>query len=184
MRCTAGLLILPLVWAAAGCTGGSGDHTEAVSGRDLTTAAAADVSEGAVASDLELGRAQALPETRQVPASEPAPEASGDEASVAAAPAPAPALVSFTDGIDLASEPVMIDASLPVLGAGAGTLLRPGVTVAAVGNPVDLFKPTNTGDSPWPEAQAGEFPTVNRNGMGLVIGSGGGGHCPAPIGLY
>ena len=116
-------------------------------------------------------------------ASKPAP-ATGGAAESSESYAPVPALVSFTDGIDLASEPQVIDASLPVLGAGSGTLLRPGITVASAGNPIELFRPTRAGDSPWPEAHTGEYAIVSRDGMGLVIGrGGGGGHCPAP-GLF
>jgi hypothetical protein len=163
-----------------GCADGNpGDQLTVDAGRDLTTAIA-DVSDSAVVSDLELGRIKDL-----TVAVEPAPDAAGAGAeSVSLAPVMAPVLVSFTDGLELASEPRMINASLPVLGAGSGTLLRPGVTVAAAGNPIDLFRPTRVGDSPWPEARTGEYAIVSRDGMGLVIGrGGGGGHCPAP-GLF
>ncbi len=172
MRRIASLLVLPLAWYAMGCAdGGAGDDQAAGSGRDLTTVNS-DIGGDGVISDLELGRTDAPPETPI--------KVAAVESSESHAPEPAPALVAFTDGIDLASEPRMIDASLPILGAGSGTLLRPGVTVAAAGNPIDLFRPTRAGESPWPEARTGEFPTVSRDGMGLVIGRGGGGHCPAP----
>lgn len=178
------VLVLPLAWYAMGCADGkAGGDQGADSGRDLTTVNS-DIGGDGVASDLELGRTDAPPETPVTVAVEPAPETSGTAGSSdSKVREPAPALVSFIDGIDLASEPRMIDASLPILGAGSGTLLRPGVTVAAAGNPIDLFRPTRAGESPWPEARTGEFPTVSRDGMGLVIGRGGGGHCPAP-GLY
>ncbi len=178
------VLLLPLAWYAMGCAEGkAGDDRAADSGRDLTTVNS-DIGGDGVASDLELGRTDAPPETPVTVAVEPAPEMSGTAgSSESEAPAPAPALVSFTDGIDLASEPTIIDGSLPILGAGSGTLLRPGVTIAAAGNPIELFRPTRAGESPWPEARTGEFATVSRDGIGLVIGRGGGGHCPAP-GLY
>jgi len=172
------MLVLPLAWYAMGCADENpGDESTVDAGRDLTTATA-DVVDGAVVSDLELGRTEAL-----AVATAPAPDASGDaEESEALVPDMAPALVSFTDGLEWGTEPIMIDASLPVLGAGSGTMLRPGVTVAAMGNPVELFRPTQAGESQWPEASTGEFPTVGRDGMGLVVGRGSGGHCPAPRG--
>ncbi len=185
MRRIASVLVLPLAWYAMGCGDGrAGDDQAAGSGRDLTTVNA-DIGGDGVISDLELGRTDAPAETPVTVASKPAQATGGAaESSESHAPEPAPALVRFTDGIDLASEPQMIDASLPVLGAGSGTLLRPGITVAAAGNPIDLFRPTRVGDSPWPEARTGEYATVSRDGMGLVIGRGsGGGHCPAP-GLF
>ena len=169
------MLVLPLAWYAMGCADGRVGDDRAGSERDLTTVNS-DIGGDGVISDLELGRTDAPPETPVTPAAA--------ESSESHAPEPVPALVRFTDGIDLASEPRMIDGSLPVLGAGSGTLLRPGITVAAAGNPIELFRPTRVGDSPWPEAQTGEWVTVNRDGLGLVIGRGsGGGHCPAP-GLY
>ena len=178
MRRIAIVLVLPLAWYAMGCTdGNSGDESTAEAVRDLTTATAG-VIDSAFVSDLELGRAEALSV-----AAAPAPDASGAaEESVALVPVMAPALVSFTDGLEWGSEPIMIDASLPILGAGSGTMLRPGVTVAAMGNPVELFRPTQAGESQWPEARTGEFPAVNRNGIGLAVGGGSGGHCPAPRG--
>ena len=184
MRRITSVLVLPLAWYAMGCADGNvGDDRAADSGRDLTTVNS-DIGGDGVVSDLELGRTDAPPETPVMVAAEPAPETSGTAGSAESeVPEPVPALVSFTDGIDLASEPRMIDGSLAVLGAGLGTLLRRGVTVAAGGNPIDLFRPTREGESPWPEARTGEFATVSRDGMGLVIGRGGGGHCPAP-GLY
>ena len=177
MRRITSVLLLPLVWYAMGCADGTPGDEPVDAGRDLTTAAA-EVDDAAVVSDLELGRTEAL-----TVAAEPAPDASGTaQESVALVPVMAPALVRFTDGIEWGSKPVMINASLPVLGAGSGTMLRPGVTVAAVGNPVELFRPTQTGESQWPAASAGEFPTVGRDGMGLAVGRGSGGHCPAPRG--
>lgn len=159
-----------------GCADGkAGDDQAAGSSRDLTTVNS-DIGGDGVTSDLELGRTEAPPETPI--------KVAAAESSESQAPEAAPALVAFTDGIDLASEPRMIDASLPILGAGSGTLLRPGITVASAGNPIELFRPTRAGDSPWPEARTGEWLAVNRDGLGLVIGRGsGGGHCPAP-GLY
>jgi len=176
------VLVLPLAWYAMGCADGkAGDEQAADSGRDLTTLSS-DIDGEGVVSDLELGRADALPEMPFTVAAEPAPETNGSAESESQVREPAPASVAFTDGIDLASEPQMIDASLPVLGAGSGTMLRPGVTVAAVGNPVELIRPTQVGQSQWPEARTGEFPAVSRNGIGLAVGGGSGGHCPAPRG--
>ncbi len=185
MRRIASVLVLPLAWYAMGCSDGrAGDDQAAGSGRDLTTVKS-DIGGDGVISDLELGRTDAPAETPVTVASKPAQATGGAaESSESHAPEPVPALVRFTDGIDLSSEPQMIHASHPVLGAGSGTLLRPGITVAAAGNPIDLFRPTRVGDSPWPEARTGEYATVSRDGMGLVIGRGrGGGHCPAP-GLF
>ena len=185
MRRITRVLVLPLAWYAMACAdGNTGDDQAADSGRDLTTVNS-DIGGDGVVSDLELGRTDAPPETPVTVAVEPAPEMSGTAgSSESEVREPAPALVSFTDGLDLASEPRMIDASLPILGAGSGTLLRPGVTVAAAGNPIELFRPTRAGESRWPEASTSEFPTVSRDGMGLVIGRGrGGGHCPAPRGI-
>jgi len=172
------MLVLPLAWYAMGCSDGdSGDESTVGAVRDLTTATA-DLADSSVVSDLELGRTEAL-----TMAAAPSPDASGiAEESMALVPVMAPALVSFTDGLEWGSQPIMIDASLPVLGAGSGTMLRPGVTVAAVGNPVELFRPTQTGESQWPEARTGEFPSVSRDGIGLAVGGGSGGHCPAPRG--
>ena len=180
MRRITSVLVLLLAWYAMGCAdGNTGDDLTADAGRDLTTATAG-VSDSAVVSDLELGRIETL-----TVAAQPAPEVSGAaEESEALVPVMAPVLVSFTDGFEWSSEPtrIMADVSLPVLGAGSGTMLRSGVTVAAMGNPVELFVPTQAGESQWPEASTGEFRTVSRDGMGLVIGEGSGGHCPAPRG--
>jgi len=182
VRRIASLWVLPLAWYAIGCSDGTpGDDQAADSGRDLTTLNS-DIDGDGVVSDLELGRIDAPPETPFIVAADPAPATSETAESESPVTEPAPALVAFTDGIDLASEPLILDASLPVLGAGSGTLLRPGVTVAAVGNPVELFRPTQAGESQWPEAHTGEFPTVSRTGIGLAVGGGSGGHCPAPRG--
>lgn len=183
MRRITSVLVLPLAWYAMGCADSkAGDGQAADSGRDLTTVNS-DIGGDGVVSDLELGRTDAPPETPVTVALEPAPEMSGTAgSSESEVREPVPALVWFTDGIDLASDPQMIDGSLPVLGAGSGTLLRPGVTVASAGNPIELFRPTRAGESPWPEARTGEFPTVSRDGNGLVIGRGHGA-CPAPRGI-
>ena len=174
MRRTLGLLVLPLAWFAVGCVDGGVGDEGAGAGRDLMTMTA-EFDEGAVASDLELGRTTAAPEAAFTAGPVPAPEA------VSEITQPVQVLVVFTDGLDLASEPQVIEASLPILGAGSGTMLRPGATVVAMGDPMDLFQPTERGDSPWPEARPGEFPAVDRDGISLVVGRGGhGGRCPAP----
>ena len=186
MRRIGSLMALPLAWYALGCgTAGSGDPANemADSSRDLTSLNS-ELNEDVVVSDLELGRNKAPVETSFTAGLYPAfaTEAPAVDAEVEA-PVPAPALVSFIDGLDLAGSPTIITASLPIMGAGAGTLLRPGVTVASIGEPMQLFRPVSRGDSPWPEAQAGQFASVDRNGTGMVFGvgiSGGGGHCPRP----
>ncbi len=183
MRRIAGLMVLPLAWYALGCgDAGSGDPADGMadSNRDLTSLNS-DLDDEAVVSDLELGRTNAPVETNVTAAASPAPATGAPPPAAQEAPVPAPALVSFTDGLDLASEPKIFTASLPIMGAGAGTLLQPGVTVASIGQPMRLFKPVARGNSPWPEALAGEYPSVDRSGTGLVIGrGGGGGHCPRP----
>ena len=181
MRRIAGLMVLPLAWYALGCgDAGSGADGMADSNRDLTSLNS-DLDDEAVVSDLELGRTDAPVETNVTAAASPAPATGGPPPAAQEAPVPAPALVSFTDGLDLASEPRIFTASLPIMGAGAGTMLRPGVTVASIGQPMQLFKPVNRGNSPGPEALAGEYPSVDRSGTGLLIGrGGGGGHCPRP----
>jgi hypothetical protein len=180
-------MVLPLAWYALGCgTAGSGDPANEMteSSRDLTSLNS-DLGEDAVVSDLELGLASAPIETTVTAGVSPASitEAPSADAELEA-PVSAPALVSFIDGLDLASVPKIITASLPIMGAGAGTLLRPGVTVASIGEPMQLFRPVSRGNSPWPEAHTGQFPSVDRSGTGLVfgagVGGGGGGHCPRP----
>jgi hypothetical protein len=173
-------MVIPMAWLAMGCADGAiGDGGE--DGRDLTTMTAG-VSESVVASDLELGRTPVAAEAPFAAAPVESLDAPGEaESDDAERTEPAPALVSFTDGLDLASEPQIIETALPILGAGAGTMLRPGATVVAVGNPVDLFRPVRSGASPWPEARPGEFPVADRYGTTLAVGSGGGGgHCPMP----
>lgn len=180
MRRIAGLLVLPLAWYAMGCgDAGSGDPaSDAVnSERDLTSLESEPDYE-AVVSYLELGRTQTT-----VEASPSASSGSGAEVEMEVT-VQAPVLVSFADGLVLGSEPKVRPAPLPVMGAGAGTMLQPGVTVASIGEPMQLFQPVARGNSPWPEALTGEYPSVDRSGTGLVIGGGygggGGGHCPRP----
>lgn len=183
MRRIAGLLVLPLAWYAMGCAdAGSGDPAPdaGASERDLTTLDAEPNYE-AVVSYLELGRTKTAVEAYA--ASGPsASNVRGAEVEMEVT-VQAPALVSFADGLELASEPKVMPAPLPIMGAGAGTMLQPGVTVASIGEPMQLFQPVARGNSPWPEARTGEYPSVDRSGTGLIIGGyggGGGGHCPRP----
>jgi len=162
-----GWTALSLVWMAMACMGDSPDAPAHPADRDLTTVQSELEEEPAVVSAVELAQP-----TRSL-------EAPVTVAEVPVAD-PEPVLVKFTDGLDLAAEPKIIEAALPILGAGAGTMLQSGATVSAKGPPLDLFASTTTSESPWPEARPGEYPAVNRDGIGLAVGGGSGGHCPMP----
>ncbi len=147
--------------------------------RDLTTAAG-EMADAPVVSELELGLRPESPKTEHLASDVPLMASPTTAESEAAEPVSAPALVSWTDGVDLAAEPREIQASLPIMGAGAGTVLNPGVTVTTQGPPVQLFPQVATRDSPWPEAGPGDYPNVDRYSPGILIyGGGHGGACPA-----
>ncbi len=170
-----------VVWGAACAPGGADADRDELAARDLTTAGSAN-AEQPVVSDLELGLAVEPARVADLVADDPSVSSPAVTEAESIEPAISPTLVSWTDGIELGSQPREITASLPIMGAGAGTLLNPGVTVTTKGPPVDLFRNVATRDSPWPEAKPGEYPGVDRNSPGLLV-SGGGGHggaCPAP----
>lgn len=170
-----------LVVLGAACAQGGTDSERDEIARDLTTAGSA-TAEQPVVSDLELGLAAEPTRVADLVADDANNGSPALTETESVEPVITPTLVSWTDGIDLGSQPSEITASLPIMGAGAGTLLNSGVTVTTKGPPVDLFRKVATRDSPWPEARPGEYPGVDRNSPGLLVygGGGHGGACPAP----
>lgn len=188
MRRFARVLIIPLAWYAMACVAdgsGSGNDTSKASasqGRDLTTFSA-ETDAGAVVSDLELGGSSATPETPVTMALSRAPKEAGPASGAEnEAPLPEPVVVSFAAGLNLAGAPRYIEAPLPVMGAGGGTMLRPGITVTSVGPAVQLFRSTKQGESPWPKAMTGQYPGADRSAVTLAAAGGGHGACVGPGG--
>lgn len=152
---------LSLTVALAACAGGdrtsSADAPDRV--RDLTVPASPTPAP-AVVSRLELD---------PPPAVLPEPQHPRTIEVVAAVPSTTP--VIFTDDLDLPSRPIALGPTIPILGAGAGSVLSAGNTVSAFGPPVTLGDSSAPGKSPWPDVGPGDYPSFDRStaGSGLII---------------
>jgi len=167
-------LILSVAAVLAACAGGERPSTGDVpdQARDLTVPTLPTAAEP-VASRVEL---------EPPPAVQADPQSPRTVEVVAAVPSSTP--VVFTDDLDLPPRPVSLDRTIPILGAGAGSVLSAGNTVTAFGPPVTLGDSSAVGQSPWPTVEPGDYPSFDRStaGSGLVIRAGGEGHGACPRG--